>query len=115
MKQAVNFHAFQDGFSGNYRNYFSYNGKRALFDHLEDMETEENELEFDPVGLCCEFTEYETADEAAGNYFEFEGMTFNEDGDELETADEVEVKALQFLQDRTQVISFDSGLIIQEF
>ena len=115
MKQAVNFHAFQDGFSGNYRNYFSYDGQRALFDHLEDMETEGAEIEFDPIALCCEYTEYDTAEEAAGNYFEFEGMSFDGDGGELETAEEVEAKALRFLQDRTQVILFDTGLIIQEF
>ena len=117
MKQAVNFHAFQDGFRDYDREEnFSYDGLKALFDYLEQLEEDiGGEIEFDVIALYCDYTEYETADEAAGNYFEFEGMSFDEDGNELETAEEVEAKALQFLQDRTQVICFDSGLIIQEF
>ena len=38
---------------------FSYNGRVALFDYLERLEEDLGyELDFDPVGLRCEFTEY---------------------------------------------------------
>lgn len=42
--------------------------------------------------------------EEANEYFEFEGMKYNEDGDEMETADEVEKKAVKFLQERGFII-----------
>jgi len=73
------------------------------------------EIELDVIALCCEFTEFETAHEAACEYFNYEGMEFDDDGNELITADEVEKKALEFLRDRTQVIEFDGGIIIEDF
>lgn len=42
--------------------------------------------------------------EEANEYFEFEGMEYNEDGDEMETLDEVEEKAVKFLQERGFII-----------
>lgn len=68
MKQTVNFYEFERGFQGSYRNYFSYEAKRALFGYLESIETDEFEIDFDPVGLCCEYTEYENIAEYNDNY-----------------------------------------------
>jgi hypothetical protein len=45
----------------------------------------------------------EDALDEAMNFFEFEGMKFNEDGDEMETAEEVEEKAVKFLEERGYV------------
>ena len=37
---------------------FTYDGKRALFDHLENYEAESGaSLELDIIDLCCSFTE----------------------------------------------------------
>jgi len=117
MKQNVSEYAFRDAFlSSSRKDNFSYNGLTALYDYLIELEDDcDNEIEFDMIAICCEFSEYETAVEAASNYFEFEGMHFDEDGNETETADEVEDKALEFLQDNTQVIVFDGGIIIQDY
>ena len=42
-----------------FKNAFSYAGRVALFDYLEDYEQEcETELDFDPVAIRCDFTEY---------------------------------------------------------
>ena len=38
MYQSVNFSTFCDSFSDTYKNNFSYDGKRALFDYLENLE-----------------------------------------------------------------------------
>lgn len=108
----MTFYDFCDGWPESRKNSFSYEGKRALFDYLEEYENSTGQpLEFDPVALDCEFTEYASADEAALNYFQYEGMIF----DETMTADEVETSALVFLQDNTTVIIFDGGVIIQDF
>jgi len=39
---------------------FSYDGLSALYDYLCSYENETGErVELDPIGLCCEFAEYE--------------------------------------------------------
>lgn len=115
----VSWYDFSDWFlkSDTYKNNFSYEGLKALFDYLEELEESTGEqINFDPIALCCEYSEYDSADDAAKEYFDYEGMTLNEDGGELETADQVEAKALKYLEDRTTVINCDNGhIIIAEF
>ena len=117
MYQEISKSQFRDAFRDyNRADNFSYEGLGALYDYLEELEESGcGKVELDVIAFCCEYKEYETATEAASEYFEFEGMHFDEDGGETETVDEVEEKALNFLQDRTQVIVFDSGVIIQDF
>lgn len=116
MKSFVNFSDFCDGFQGDRKDTFSYNGKKALYEYLQEYEESiGEEIEFDPIALCCEYTEYDDAIEAASEYFEFEGMKFDDEGGELETREEVEKKAIEFLQDRTMVIEFEGGIIIGQF
>ena len=112
MKQTVNETDFLDAF----RNYgrddqFSRAGLIALFDYLEEYAGEEQEL--DVIGLCCDFSEYPTALEAAKEY----GCTPEEDYDvEPEEREERrEEAALDWLRDQTTVIEFDGGVIIGAF
>jgi len=113
----VNFSDFCDSFSGSYKDNFSYNGKRALYDYLVQLSEEIGEIiELDTVALCSEYTEHDDVVECASNYFDFEGMTFDsEDGGELKTVEEVEAEARKYLQDRTTLIEFTGGIIIQDF
>ena len=51
------------------KNQFTYEGLDALFDHLEEYEEGTGEkIKFDPIALCCEFTEYENIEEYNKNY-----------------------------------------------
>jgi hypothetical protein len=96
MKQSISFGQFCDSFGD--RENFSYKGKRALFDYLEQYEEETGEeIELDAVALCCEFTEYESLKELQENY------------DNIETMED--------LRDNTQVIEIEGteGFIIQDF
>jgi hypothetical protein len=87
---------------------WSYAGARAIAEHLEQLEEDTGaDMDFDRVAIRCEFSEYATAREAADNY----DWQPDEDADE----DEAEKSALQFLQDRTTVIEFTGGIIIQDF
>ena len=117
MKTNVSEYDFRDAFlSSSRKDNFSYEGLTALYDYFIELEEScDMDIEFDMIAICCEYTEYETAHEAACEYFDYEGMEFDDDGNELIDADEVEKKALEFLRDRTQVIEFDSGIIIQDF
>ena len=72
MKQTINFSQFCDAFHNMSREGdFSYEGKKALFYFLEEMEEDTGEeMEIDVIALCCEFSEYGSADEAASEYFD---------------------------------------------
>lgn len=75
MKQSVNFSQFCDSFSETYKNNFSYEGKRALFDYLEEYEEGTGEeVELDPIALCCEYSEFENLEELQASYPDIESM-----------------------------------------
>ena len=120
MIQNVNFSDFLDTFYcfESYKNNFTYEGKQALFDYLEQYEEDTGEqVTLDIIVLCCEYTEYPTAWEAMENYQPEDMPTVdNSEGmDLIEIGEHSEQLALKWLQDHTQVIEFDKGVIILDF
>ena len=54
---------------------FSYEGTKALFDHLEQYEQDcDQELEFDPIAFRCEYDEYESLKEVKENYQDIKSL-----------------------------------------
>lgn len=87
---------------------WSRDGAEALAEHLEEMEESSGqEMDLDVVAIRCEFSEFFSAVEAAGEY----GWSAYES----EYDDANEAAALSWLQDRTSVIEFDGGVIISQF
>lgn len=85
---------------------WSWSGATALIEYLEDLEDSlDKPIQFDRVAIRCEYSQYESVLEAAEHY----GFDDDDEGDEIEAA------ALKYLEDRTTVIQFDGGVIIQEF
>ena len=105
MKQTVSEYQFVDSFRACGReSQFSVAARRALFDHFEIIEQyQDEEIELDPIGICCEFAEYPCALDAAKVY-----------GLELRGDDE-ESRALEWLHEKTQVVEFEGGIVIQNF
>tara|TARA_R110000796_G_scaffold103850_1_gene213289 strand:+ start:966 stop:1274 length:309 start_codon:yes stop_codon:yes gene_type:complete len=69
MKQNINFYEFQNWFRDYRPDSFSRAGLSALFEDLEQYENDTGEeIEFDPIALCCEYTEYYDLDEFKANY-----------------------------------------------
>lgn len=95
----VQFHDFRSWLadSDGYKNNFSYDGAKALFEYLEQYSEDTGDtVEFDPIAWCCEFTEYENLKEVKDNYNN--------------------IKTMQDLEDNTTVIKADNGhLIIADF
>ena len=86
MKRNVNEYEFEDAFRDMGRqDNFSYEGKKALFEYLEEMyEGMGEEYELDVIGLCCEYSEHDTALEAAEEYgFEPELLEYYTDSMEF--------------------------------
>jgi len=92
---------------------WSYNGAHALIEYLEQLEEDTGtEIEFDPVAIRCDYSECESALQAADDY----GYEPNPNlGDDDQSDDDKEADAMAWLQDQTQVIKFDGGVIIQNF
>ena len=97
MKQTVNRNDFIDAFRAMDRtNNFGLDGLTALFDHLEEYEeSTDEEIELDVIGLCCEYTQYDSLEDCLAEY------------DDIDSLEE--------LEEHTIVIQYDSGVIIQAF
>ena len=94
-----------DGGEGN----FTYDALRALFDYLEEVEESTvEEMEFDPIALCCQFSQYEDAADAVHAIDRDVYRDVMENNDP-ETAEE---NLLDWLRDQTTVVEFDGGIFI---
>ena len=99
MKTTVNFYEFRNWFNQNRPGSFSADGLVALFEYFEQYEANTGkEIDFDPIAIYCEYTEYENIAE------------FHKDYDE-ETYTELDT-----ISDSTQLIRIDDeGFIILAF
>ena len=99
MKTDVNYYTFRNWFETNRPDNFSDKGLQALWDMLEEYEDSAGEeIEFDPIALCCEYDEYENTEEFHGNY------------------DKEEYPDIEAIQDNTMVWEFGTeSFIIQSF
>lgn len=54
---------------------FTYDGLEALYAYLENLsEDTGQDIEFDPIGLCCEYAEYKNLAELQQNYEHIDSM-----------------------------------------
>ena len=87
---------------------FSYWGRIALFEYFEQLEEDMGEqIEFDPIAICCEYSEYESLDELNEVY----GKEF-EDLDEV--SDYTSVIPVRKLNSKTWVYE-DGGFIVRDW
>jgi hypothetical protein len=69
MKQTMNEFDFKNEFKKIRPENFSYEGLTVLYDHLIQFEEDtDQELEFDPVAFCCEYTEFDSFEDVKKNY-----------------------------------------------
>ena len=87
---------------------FSHWGRIALFEYFEQYEEDTGEqIEFDPIAICCEYTEYESLDELNDIY----GKKF-EDLDEV--SDYTPVIPVRKLNTKTWKYE-DGGFIVRDW
>ena len=80
MKTTVTKYDFERAFiTAGRKDQFSYEGRAALFDYLEQLEQDTGqELELDVVALCCDYYE-DTPEAIAANYrIDVEGLDEDE-------------------------------------
>jgi len=98
MKETVNLDTFLCRFNDIRPRNFSYAGLKSLFRYLEELEEDTGEeMEFDPIAFCSEYTEYQ--------------------GGIKELSDDYpDIESLDDLRNETTVIMVDGGgFIIQNF
>ena len=104
MKQTINEYQFKDAFQNCRPNNFSYEGLTALYNYLEQYEEDTGqEMELDVIGLCCDFTEYDSLKEFQQEYYK------NEPNDSYKTIEEIENETIVIPIEDTE------GFIIQDF
>ena len=115
----INKNNFIDAFRGSetYKDNFTYEGLQALYTYIDDLSDDIGEnIELDIIALCCDYSQFDSAMEAMEQYQPEDMPTVDEEGlDLVELAEKQETLALEWLQDRTTVIQFNEGIIIQNF
>ena len=100
---------FRDGLKGE----FSYGGCQALYDYLWSLSEDIGEpIEYDPVAIRVEYTEYKSASEALEDY---DPDLVKEYREEYEDDADFEQACYEELEGNTFVIVFDGGVIIQNY
>lgn len=118
MKNIISECDFHDAFINIGReNSFSYAGRKALFEYIEEYEEScGTEVELDPIALCCEFNEYADVAEFLGEYDSYQEAWDECLADADNDEDDARKAFLERLQDETTVIDVDgTGFIIAAF
>ena len=117
MKMTIDEYDFRNAFvSMNRDNHFSYTGLSALFEYLKSLEEGTGEeMNLDVIGLCCDYTEYSSVEEAAQDW---QIQDILEDLREEHGDDDSAIRAnfIEALLDYTTVIDVDGeAFIIQSY
>jgi hypothetical protein len=108
MKITLNFSQFLENWPASRKDQFSYEALEVIFNYIEEYEESAgSETEFDPIAICCEWSEYESALDAANDYTKVEQFTG--------TLEEQEVAARAWLEDRTTVLDAGDKIVMIQF
>ena len=98
MKTTLTRHCFIDRFMAIRPDNFTYHGLNALWSFFEEMEESTGEeMEFDPIAICVEFTEYADLDEIKDEYYD------------------LNLESIEQLTEYTLVIQSKTSIIIANF
>lgn len=85
---------------------FSYEGRSALFDYLEQYEESSGEeLEMDVIAVCCDYSE-DCPEDIASNY--------SIDISDCEDDEEIHDLVMEYLNENTQVVADLTGTIVYQ-
>jgi len=92
----MNKYDFQNDFMKVRPDQFSYKALQALWEHFEQYEEGTGDtIEFDPIAICCDYSEFQDIKEVQKNY--------------------PDITSMKDLERETKVISFDGGFVIQNY
>jgi hypothetical protein len=104
MKDTINYDGFVSGILQVRPDNFTILGLRTLYDYFEQLEQDTGEeIEFDPIAICCEFAEYDSLTDLVADYWV--------------TIPEYKDVDIDYFEEQTIVIPIEKteGFIIQQF
>jgi hypothetical protein len=117
MKLTLSTNQIADALKSDQFAAWSYCGSMALAEYLEQLEEETGEeVELDTVAIRCDYSEYESAESWAIDYFRddiFACMGIDLDGEDTE--DDREKLIRDYIRDHGQLIEFTGGIIVSSF
>ena len=98
-------------------------GAFALVEYLEELEEDiGEEIEFCPVALRCDYSQYSSLEEWASDQFRSHvdgvdelGLTLDDDGKIEESPDEIDEAIRDYIRDRGTLLEFSDGVIVSSF
>lgn len=94
--------------SDSYQNNFSLEGAKAVFHYFDELSEEMGDnIEFDPIAWCVEFSEFDSVSEAYEQHF----GNYDDVADQTQ-GNRTPEQQLERFQDNTTVIELDNGHII---
>lgn len=110
IKTTVTASDFHDAFHAmNRGEQFTYTGRCALYDYLDDLSDDTGEdIELDVIALCCEYVEYNTIDSFIRDYLTVE------EAEEMaqEDVDNVMSWIENYLSERTSIVCVEPDCIL---
>tara|TARA_R110002051_G_scaffold322839_2_gene414487 strand:+ start:163 stop:534 length:372 start_codon:yes stop_codon:yes gene_type:complete len=102
---------------------WSYAGANALCEYLEEIEEDCGiEIEFCQVAIRCDYSEFESLEDWAKDYFcdwifdlDIEVNEVLKDGSRVYCCWTTEDKIRDYINDHGQLIEFDGGIIVSSF
>ena len=113
IKEAVSEYDFTQRFITIGRgDQFSYQALKALFEYLEELsEDTGQDIEFDPIAICCEFNECDAVATFSREYLNVEGEAQAMD-EECDDDEERLEWVREYLEERTSVVKCEGGMIL---
>lgn len=116
MKQTLTTYGIADALKSDQYAGWSWAGAQALAEYLEEYEESTGEeLELDVVAIRCEFSEFESLQEWAHDYFSNAWQELGFDETEEIDDDEFDDAIRDYINDRGHLIEFDGGIIVSSF
>ena len=108
MKTTVNFSEFRDSFQQIRPDNFSYDGQKILFNYFEEYEESTGEeIDFDVIAICCDFSE-DSFQNIADQY----GIELDADEDE----DGQKQQVIDYLQSEGAYVGDSiNGIVFRDF
>jgi len=114
MKMTLNTYQIADALKNDTCARWSYNGSLALAEYLEEYEESTGEeIELDVCAVRCDFSEYDSLQAWAADYFS--GDWREEVGAEDCEDEETDDKIREYIQYHGTLIEFDGGVIVSSF
>ena len=114
LKTNVYENEFRDMFMAIRPDNFSYSGLGALFEYLEELSEDIGEdIDLDVIGICCDFTEYESLLDFNQECYGYDNDRYMTDIDELR--DHAQVIEFYGFNSETLKTNAEPSLIVEAF